>query len=120
MARKPKVEKVLSDTSKEIEMMLDEVTLKGIARGEMKEVYRNLSDYNIQLLAKAKSEDFDVDPRDDIGKIRFFCGFDKAMFCLCEINGIFIDEFVKSVPKGMKPGTLAFTIEIKQIINHNL
>jgi hypothetical protein len=120
MARKPLAAKGLSDSSKQIEMMLDEVTLKSIVSGETKEVFRNLSYYNIQLLTKGPEGEFDYEPREDIGKIRFYCGFDKAMFCLCEINGIFLDEFVKFVPKGMKPDTVALTIKIEQIIDHNL
>jgi len=119
MGRKPITEKVLNDSSKQIEMMLDEVTLKSIVSGKTKEVYRNTSFHNIQLLTDTDSE-FDLDPRQDIKRIRFFCGFDKAMFCLCEIKGIFLYEFETFIPKGMKPGTVALTIEIEQIIDHNL
>lgn len=119
MAKKTITEKVLNGLSNQIEMMLDEVTLKSIVRGETKEVYRNLSYFNIQLLTRTDSE-FDLDPRKDIRRIRFYCGFDKSMFCLCEINGISLDEFIKFVPKGMKPGTVALTIEIGQVIDYNL
>lgn len=119
MNSKPKEGKVLGDSSKHIEMMLDEVTLKSIVSGETKEVFRNLSYHNIQLLTDIDSE-IDLDPRKDIGEIRFYCGYDKAMFCLCEINGIFLDEFVTNVPKGMKPGTIVLTIEIGKTIDYNL
>jgi hypothetical protein len=43
-------------------------------------------------------------------------GFSNPKFAVCEINGIFADRFDNFIPEGMKPGTKAFTIEIRQVI----
>jgi hypothetical protein len=59
--------------------------------------------------------------RSDISTVRFVNGFrNDCKFAVCEVKGIFVDHFVKFVPKGMKPGTTAFTIEIRRVLEHNL
>lgn len=109
-----------SKQGKQIDLLTTEPNLREIVSGKKTEDYRNLTRFNINLLIDRDS-DTELDPRKDISHVRFVTGYgEKMKYALCEINGIFLDEFINFVPEGMKPGTTALTIEIRQIVEHNL
>lgn len=107
------------ETGKQIDLQVTLADLKDIVSGKKVEDYRSMSRYNINILTRSTAE-WDFEPRTDIKRVRFVSGFKDVKFAICEINGIFIDEFVEFVPKGMKPGSEALTIEIRRVVKHNL
>jgi len=105
---------------KQIDLMTREKDLKEIVSGKKVEDYRKLSRYNINLLVD-KDAEYNLEPRSDVTHVRFVSGYDERMkYVTCEIKGIFLDEFIKFVPEGMKPGNTAITIEIRRVVEHNL
>jgi transposase-like protein len=107
-------------SGKQIDLLVSTPRLKQIASGKITEDYRTLSRYNGMLLTE-RLDGGKWTVRTDISKVRFVNGFrNNCKYAVCEIKGIFVDHFVKFIPKGMKPDTTAFTIEIRRVLEHNL
>jgi hypothetical protein len=106
---------------KKIDLIITLENLKEIISGEKKEDYRQFSRYNQKALCELIKEDQLYYPRKDLTHVRFLAGYRKdRKYALCEISGIYFDLFKKFIPRGMKPGSEAITIEIRQVVEHNL
>ena len=116
MGKKSKSEK----EEVQIDLLVSTPRLRQIVSGKITEDYRTLSRYNGTLLTlPLGGGKWTI--RTDIKKVRFVNGLrNNCKYALTEINGIFVDTFEKFIPRGMKPGTTAFTIEIRRVLEHNL
>lgn len=105
---------------KQVDLQIKMKYLEQIVNGAKVEDYRTLSRYNMGLLTHfTKPKTWAI--RHDITHVRFVSGFRaERKFAICEIEGIFAEQFVNFIPEGMKPGTKALTIKIRRVLEHNL
>lgn len=108
------------EEGKTVSLQIRRDLLEKIVSGEKDADYRSLSRYNINLLTRAISDKY-WEPRNDIAFVKYNTGFgDDRRYALCEISKIDVVEYRHKVPAGMKPGTVALTIRIRRVVEHNL
>ncbi len=106
--------------------------LDQIQAGVKVEEYRAISEHNTKLLCELIDKK-DLSPDDhyvkhnqqiwrvkkDFTHVQFLNGYrpDRRKL-LCELKKVEINEFIKFIPAGMKPGTTCFTLFPGQIIEN--
>ena len=118
---------------KQVDLIIKREYLQEILAGTKKEEYRSLSKFNTRLLcdnidrASLIKGDHYIEhnkevwrPKKNITHVRFLNGYRKDReYIICELKSINIDKFIKEIPDGMEPGTVCFTLELGQIVEHN-
>lgn len=105
--------------------------LTAIESGTKTVEYRSISKYNGKLLCDHIDKK-DLQPgeqflthdnetwrvKKDLTHVRFLNGYrpDRKKL-LCELKTIELRRFIKNVPEGMEPGTIAFTLVLGKIIS---
>lgn len=107
---------------KQVDILITLNELKGIISGKEDEIWRRASRYNACLLS-TKTKDGHYEARKDLTHVRLLSGLTVTKkYAVCEIHGIYVVKFTDSdpTPKGIKPGSTAFSIVIRQVVDHNL
>lgn len=102
----------------EVALRIKEYYLNQIVTGVKTSEFRTFSDFYISRLFE-KDKNRELVPK-DIKTLRLYVGnTPDAPFCVCEVKGIFVNQYFDNIPEGYEKGDYEIEIELGKVLEHN-